>query len=433
MYLKHLEIKNFRGFSEFSLPLLRHVNVLIGDNQAGKTSILDALSIAISCIFQGLRTGHSEGINLADVHRIAYLRNGTIEMPEQYPVELKCQGELDGKPIGWTRRLKGKERRTTRALTELGAAGARYDQAIQAGQTVDLPVIAYFGTERVARERKTRKTTPESIKDRSLGYKDCLERDSNFRLIRGWIKSRTLAATQKAQRGLPGDEAPRLRALERAVCRCVPDASQFFFDHEFNDLAIVFTDQRRLPWSMLSDGVRSLATLAMDVAWRTLVLNPHLGEESPQRSSGVVLIDEVDLALHPNWQRRVISDLREAFPRLQFVATTHSPFIVQALRPGELINLSRPQEAPYADKSIEDIAEQTMGVPLPQHSERYQRMMKAAEDYFRLLRAARPTDRAALAALKARLDELSLPFSDDPAYQALLKVEREAAGLGRER
>lgn len=433
MYVYRLQLKNFRGFAEAALDLHKGFNVLIGDNQSGKTAILDALSIAISCFFQGFRTGRSLGIAGTDVRLLAHQQDGYIEMPRQYPVHIACNGELDGAPIAWQRHRDSGERRTDRALTDLGHVGRRMDRRMQDGEAFDLPVIAYFGTERVARERQTRSSTPEGIKDRSLAYKDCLERDSNFRLIRSWIKSRTLADDQKARRGLRPNAEPQLGAIERTICRCVPGAKQFFFDHEFEDLAIVFEDGRRLPWTMLSDGVISLATLAMDISWRAAILNPHLRSEAPERSTGVVLIDELDLGLHPNWQRRVVELLRSAFPRLQFVATTHSPFIVQALRAGELHNLSRQTGAPYADRSIEDIAESTMGVPLPQHSERYQRMMAAAEEYFRILKAGKPTDEQEAARLKARLDALSMPFSDDPAYQAFLKVEREASGYGESR
>ena len=116
--------------------------------------------------------------------------------------------------------------------------------------------------------------------------------------------------------------------------------------------------------------------------------------------------------------------LRSTFPNIQFIATTHSPFVIQALGPGELINLDPEEVGEYADKSIEDIAETVMGVDLPQKSKRYLEMMHAAETYFRLLRAS-GDNAAELAAAEQHLNELSVPFSDNPAFQALLKLERE--------
>ena len=182
-----------------------------------------------------------------------------------------------------------------------------------------------------------------------------------------------------------------------------------------------------LDLSQLSDGERSFLAMICDLGRRLALANPRL--DKPLHGAGVVLIDELELHLHPKWQREVTEKLRKTFPNIQFIATTHSPFVIQALRPGELINLDPEEFGEYADKSIEDIAENVMGVDLPQKSERYRQMMSAAETYFRLLRA--PDENAAkVAAAEQRLNELSVPFSDDPAFQAFLKLERETQSGG---
>ena len=177
----------------------------------------------------------------------------------------------------------------------------------------------------------------------------------------------------------------------------------------------------------LSDGERSLVVLGFDIARRLAQLNPD--DPTPTTNGkGVVLIDELDLHLHPTWQRQIIGSLRGAFPAVQFICTTHSPFLIQALHSGTLINFNQPtdEERPaeaFHQQSIEDIAEEVQGVEMPQKSQRYLDMMAAAELYYSLLRkeAANPVE---LAKLKVQLDELSVPFSDDPAFQALLKQQR---------
>ena len=167
----------------------------------------------------------------------------------------------------------------------------------------------------------------------------------------------------------------------------------------------------------LSDGERAFLALGADLARRLTLANPGLA--NPLQGAGVVLIDELELHLHPRWQRTAVEKLRTTFPNIQFIATTHSPFVIQTLRPGELISLDDEIRADYADQSIEDISEEVMGVELPQKSERYTKMLEAAEVYFTLLRsAARMTDTQEVEAAKQKLDELSIPFSDDPAYQA---------------
>ena len=179
----------------------------------------------------------------------------------------------------------------------------------------------------------------------------------------------------------------------------------------------------RLEIRQLSDGERSLIAMICDLGRRLALANPDL--ENPLEGAGVVLIDELELHLHPKWQREVVNKLRTTFPNIQFIATTHSPFIIQSVMPGELINLD-PDEFPdeYSDKSIEDIAENVMGVEMPQKSQRYQDMMAAAEDYFALLRRnPAPTDEE-LKEAEQRLNEAAIPFSDDPAFHAYLKLER---------
>ena len=151
---------------------------------------------------------------------------------------------------------------------------------------------------------------------------------------------------------------------------------------------------------------------------------------NPLHGAGVVLIDELELHLHPRWQREAREKLRSTFPNIQFIATTHSPFVIQSLRSGELVNLDPDEFGEYADKSIEDIAENVMGVEVPQKSERYLQMMSAAQEYFRLLRATQSTEDD-IAVAERKLNELSEPFSDDPAFQALLRLEREMAIGGR--
>jgi len=140
----------------------------------------------------------------------------------------------------------------------------------------------------------------------------------------------------------------------------------------------------------------------------------------------------VDLHLHPRWQRRVVDDLLRSFPKVQFFGTTHSPFIIQSLRPIQgvsLLNLDNPQAEDFTNKSVEDITEEVQGVQLPQRSKRFKDMMQAAEEYFAILGKAADVPPQEKEQLKTRLDQLSMPYSDDPAYQAFLTMQRAASGI----
>src|SRR5690606_37938912 len=102
-----------------------------------------------------------------------------------------------------------------------------------------------------------------------------------------------------------------------------------------------------------------------DIAYRCAILNGFLGYKAVQESHGIVMIDELDMHLHPNWQRFVVNDLKKAFPNIQFVVTTHSPFIVQSVESDELINLDFIMDIPPNELKIDEVATEVMGVDSP--------------------------------------------------------------------
>ncbi len=208
---------------------------------------------------------------------------------------------------------------------------------------------------------------------------------------------------------------------------CLDGCEHMYFDFARFEL-IVQIRGKVLPFKLLSDGQRSMLAMVADIAYRMAQLNPHLLENVTLETPGVVLIDELNLHLHPKWQRTIVDNLRKTFPKVQFIATSHSPFIIQSLRPGELIDLNEVEgAAQFQNQSIEDIVEKVQGVELPQHSERLQKMYEAAKNYYSVLEQAENADSAKLEELKTKLDELSMPFSDDVAYHAFLEFKRAAS------
>jgi len=120
---------------------------------------------------------------------------------------------------------------------------------------------------------------------------------------------------------------------------------------------------------MLSDGQRIILAMVADIAYKAASLNSQLEEKAALETPGIVLIDEIDWNDHPNWQRKIVDSLKTTFPKIQFIATTHSPFIIQSCRVGELIEMNESEPAEYADQSIENIAEYKMGVKIPQRQD----------------------------------------------------------------
>jgi predicted ATP-binding protein involved in virulence len=140
---------------------------------------------------------------------------------------------------------------------------------------------------------------------------------------------------------------------------------------------------------------------------------------------GIVMIDELDLYLHPRWQRHILEDLQRAFPLIQFIVSSHSPFIIQSVRSRNLITLDGVNDVtdPVC-RSIEEIVLKEMNMDTPR-STRYNQMVEKAELYYQLVAHGEGDDERAQQ-IKQELDHIELEFSDDPAYVALLKAERNS-------
>jgi predicted ATP-binding protein involved in virulence len=121
----------------------------------------------------------------------------------------------------------------------------------------------------------------------------------------------------------------------------VEGAAEIQYDGRRKDIVVSFADGRELQFSAMSDGQRALVGMVAEIARRATTLNwDYLEERSLRETPGLVLIDELDLHLHPKWQRRVIGDLKRIFPNIQFFATTHSPQIIGEARPEEIVMLT---------------------------------------------------------------------------------------------
>lgn len=422
MHVKRIEIANFRGLSSIgadgklqsslALDFDSTFNVLIGVNGVGKTSILDAIAILLSRLLPRLTPalGGYRHFETSDFHIGANATTARIWL------------EVDGQMIDYSLHEVLKE---TKSITEdFDKARCRRLHNQVEGRNplskLNAPIALLYTTDR-AGFRLPQKPKAGAV-GRAAAYQGALnQKNVNYSLIVSWLRTRQALATEDA-------DAKRILAVtESALHRFLPAFGELEVGE---DPPRLYVKKRgiRLGIEQLSDGERSFLAMVVDTARHLAQANPSLADPLKD-GKGVVLIDELELHLHPQWQRTVVLHLQETFPGLQFITTTHSPFVIQSLRPGQLIKIDpesyEKEFDEYADKSIEDITENILDVEMPQKSERYQQMMDAAEKYFRLLRTATPTSAEEKEALKRQLDELSIPFSDDPAYMALLKVERE--------
>ena len=169
----------------------------------------------------------------------------------------------------------------------------------------------------------------------------------------------------------------------------------------------------------LGDGEQRLFSLFVDIARQ---LSLHRREMELGQGTAIVLIDEIDVHLHPKWQRKIVPALEDLFPNCQFIATTHSPFVVQAVTGSKIQHLDRRIDGDFTTSGIEEIAVRVMGIEDHQVSKRYLQMLDTAKEYFRVLEQADQSNPTNQVALRNRLRELSHKYADNPAYQAYLEM-----------
>jgi len=425
--IKKITLKNFKGLGDKEFSFSDRFNLLLGNNGSGKTAVLDALALILNSIFIGFDEIEKRSpIKDEDVRQVSNPYGDEVRMEPNYPVSIEVQGIVMEYPVHWNKRRLGSQNQTDDVDWELTAITAGFNPHVRQGKHVTLPMIAYYGTGRLWLRTENEKVEPMPPVSRLHAYKDCLDPRSNEKELVRWMKEQELTNIQK------NTKSNSYEAVKKTITGCIEECQEIWYDVRRDSLMLKLNDGHCLPAHLFSDGYRNMIAMVADIAYRMAILNPHLDTSVTQKTPGVVLIDEIDLHLHPNWQRRVVDDLREAFPCVQFIATSHSPFIIQSLKsPDKLINLN-PMMEPFekTDISIEDIAEDIMNVEMPQKSKRYKDMMKTAEQYYILLEQGKSAETDEdLKKIKNKLDEKLIRYSDDPAFQAFLKMKRTAAGL----
>lgn len=177
------------------------------------------------------------------------------------------------------------------------------------------------------------------IPNRTDAYYRCLDKKRGMQMAFDYIKYLVEISAQEKK----GEEYPAYTLIMSAINQSMKDELKFgekiMYSSRYKGFALVKEDGTWIPFESLSDGYRDVIKIVADIATRMCILNPYLKEDTFKLTPGVVVIDELDLSLHPNWQRRIVSTLTEIFPKVQFICASHSPFIVQSLEEGQLISM----------------------------------------------------------------------------------------------
>lgn len=394
MKLEHLKIENFRGFSSFEISFDPAFTVLLGENMAGKSAVLEGAAVALSTLVETL--GPETPVRAVldnEIHQIASTIGGVPDLTKQFPVKITAQATLDGAQFTW---LSIREDDETNSVED-GAVSGFLRRLTRDAKPVNLPLIALYGTQRAWNVKAIK--SHRGVGSRYDGYSNCFNITSTHAVLAGWMRKQTLVQLQRGN----GYIQTQLAAVETAVKLCIKDTTRFWFDVQYDELRLERTQGDIQSFAMLSEGVRNMVAMVADIAWRAAILNPHQGSEAHLQTDGVVLIDELDLHLHPAWQRRVVNDLRRTFPKVQFIVTTHSPQIVASVSREQIRLLEHNRlvtEEPHVEgRDANEILEDVFGVPArPEESQH------DIDELFRLIEDEEFTvARERLAALQERL------------------------------
>lgn len=439
MYINKLEVMNFKAFAEEEFQFHKSFNLVIGENGTGKTSLLRAVAIALG------GWAHAYIKNAKNLRPIEDDEIREIQIDGRFDktksTKIRASGsakivdrgdEIKDVSATWSRsRSEGNSYTLLQGGIQYGdypkiynlnfdAMGSDILKYIEAGNEFDLPLIAFYECNRLwlPDNELNAISSAKAQYSRFDPYVDCFHTGADHQAIGEWILKHELASAQQKK------ETPVLASIKAAAISALEGCIGLQFNFEEGRIVLDFESGLSIPFEHLSDGQRTILGLFCDIARRVAILNPHMEAEASLKTKGVVLIDELDLHLHPKWQRKIIENLQNCFPNMQFICSTHSPFLIQSLNNGKLIQLGKESEAEFSDASIEDIVEEIQGVDLPQKSRRFKEMMEAAEAYYKSLHEI-GNSTADIAELRSKFDELTIPFSDDPAFSAKLKLERE--------
>lgn len=344
MKLKKVKIINYRCFKEAEIDFDEHTTLIVGKNGAGKTAILDAVAVAISTFLLGIDVGVSRSISKDDARYEFHDLDGTVDPQHQFPVNIESIGDiLDNYNVKWVRSLNSESGNTTvKEARELTNISKSVQNRIMTGdKSLNLPLISYYGTGRLYAQKKEKKNIKSLTEfKRQVGYVDCMAAESNEKLMLNWFQIQTLKSLQEQQRTGKVEKPLLLKTVESAICKCFERISgsknaDIVFDLDTHRLVLNFESGdgslQKFAMDEMSDGYKNTLSMIGDIAYRMAVLNPMLGDKVLEETSGVVMIDEIDLHLHPQWQQTIISDLNTIFPKIQFIVSSHAPAVINSV------------------------------------------------------------------------------------------------------
>ena len=441
MRIDSIHLTNYRCHASLAVDFKPGFNVIVGVNGSGKTSLLKAICDALTGFsnFVPVPSGMFSALSDANVARLkSEATDGRYRFEPQYPVKVDAVSEAFGIHCNWTVQK-------TSQVSHLDISGRPPGQIWhgkmrptsgqpdeEVSSRVSLPVIAFYRANRHWVQPQPHEMQAALARNaRTDGYVNWFDASLDSNALQLWVISKCLERYQlSSESGTSFDEidSDELALVNRALAVAVEGAKGMKYDLRQKSLLVEWmsagaSDREPTAFENLSDGQRAVIGLVADIARRMCVLNPQLGRKVTTETSGVVLVDELDIHLHPRWQRILINGLKRAFPKVQFIAASHSPQVLGELRPEEIILLrsngtARPQVS-YGLTSNQ-VLEEIMGADA-----RTPEVDKLLSEVFELL------ERGDLQEAKSKLEVLEIRAPGIPELAGAQALLRRKEVVGR--
>lgn len=334
LHISDIKLIDFRVYQSTEFKLIDDSNnqkllkVIVGVNGAGKTALLDAISKCLSWLIQRIKHQDGNGDFIDD--------DMDIHIGAQY-ASIITQFSLNATNLQYeielSKSILGSHTSRNNKLMDIRQLANIYKLEGSLDQNTNLPIMAYYGVERSLdinkKDRVQLEETSRTQGNKYEGFDKSLNGTADFGAFFKWFKycSDIVAYESDSDK----DQAVNsLDAIQRAVHTFMPEIDNLRIQIAPIKTMLIDKAGVTLRVEQLSQGEKSLLALIADIVRRLVLLNPSL--DDPLNGNGIVLIDEIDLHLHPAWQQKVIPSLLSTFPNIQFILTTHSPQVLSTIR-----------------------------------------------------------------------------------------------------